>query len=80
MRVETDEDGSFLQLTLMNEDVGEDHVPELLEVINIMNGIQDQVRFFITSATAPSSPSESSSLKDASQRKFRRWCLNATTA
>ena len=43
---ETDEDGSFLQLTLMNEDVGEDHVPELLEVINIMNGIQDQVRFF----------------------------------
>ena len=43
---ETDEDGSFLQLTLMNEDVGEDHVSELLEVINIMNGIQDQVRFF----------------------------------
>ena len=23
---ETDEDGSFLQLTLMNEDIGEDHV------------------------------------------------------
>jgi hypothetical protein len=43
---ETDEDGSFLQLTLMNEDVGEENVPELLEVINIMNGIQDQVRFF----------------------------------
>ena len=43
---ETDEDGSFLQLTLMNEEVTEEHVPELLEVINIMNGIQDHVRFF----------------------------------
>ena len=43
---ETDEDASFLQLTLMNEDIGEEHVTELLEVINIMNGIQDQVRFF----------------------------------
>lgn len=30
----------------MNEEIGEEHVTELLEVINIMNGIQDQVRFF----------------------------------
>ena len=43
---ETYEDGSFLQLTLMNEGAGDEHVPELLEVINIMNGIQDQVRLF----------------------------------
>lgn len=43
---ETDEDGSFLQLTLMNDEVTEEHASELLEVINIMNGIQDHVRFF----------------------------------
>ena len=51
---ETDEDGSFLQLTLMNEDVGEENVSELLEVVNIMNGIQDQVPSSTTSATVPS--------------------------
>ena len=43
---ETDEDGSFFQLTIINEEVREDNVPELLEVINIMNGVQDQMRFF----------------------------------
>ena len=43
---ETDEDGSFFQLTIINEEVREEHVPELLEVINIMNGVQDHMRFF----------------------------------
>ena len=43
---ETDEDGSFFQLTIINEEVREENVPELLEVINIMNGVQDQMRFF----------------------------------
>ena len=31
---ETDEDGSFFQMTIINEEVREDNVPELLEVIN----------------------------------------------
>ena len=43
---ETDEDGSFFQMTLINEEVREENVPELLEVINIMNGVQDHMRFF----------------------------------
>lgn len=43
---ETDEDGSFFQMTIINEEVREDNVPELLEVINIMNGVQDQLRFY----------------------------------
>lgn len=43
---ETDEDGSFFELTIINDDAREDNIPELLEVINIMNGIQSQMRLF----------------------------------
>ena len=43
---ETDEEGSFLQLTMLHDEVEEEHMPELLEVLNLMNGIQDQMRFY----------------------------------
>lgn len=43
---ETDEEGSFLQLTMLHDEVEEEHVPQLLEVLNLMNGIQDQLRLY----------------------------------
>jgi len=43
---ETDEEGSFLQLTLIHQEAIDDNIPELLEVINLMNGSQEHMRFF----------------------------------
>ena len=48
---ETDEEGSFLQLTLIHEEAIEENINELLEVMNLMNGAQEQMRFFFNTKT-----------------------------
>jgi len=48
---ETDEEGSFLQLTLIHEEAIDENINELLEVMNLMNGAQEQMRFFFNTKT-----------------------------